>query len=52
MSSPPQALVAQHLLLSGCALCLSGLLWGPFVGSTTYPRLALGAHIQFTLSEI
>lgn len=41
---------ARQLLLHGLVLILSGLLWGLVVPSTPYPRLALGAHIQFMVN--
>ena len=37
----------QEILLNGMALVLAGLIWGLIVPHTPYPRLALGAHIQF-----
>jgi hydroxylaminobenzene mutase len=37
----------RHILIVGMALVLVGLLWGIVVPAATYPRLALGAHIQF-----
>lgn len=38
---------SQHVLIHGMALVLVGLVWGLVVPHTPYPRLALGAHIQF-----
>lgn len=38
---------SRQLLIHGMALVLVGLVWGLFVPGTPYPRLALGAHIQF-----
>src|SRR5438105_4532465 len=40
---------ARQILLHGLALVLAGLVWGFAVPLTPYPRLALGAHIQFVL---
>jgi hydroxylaminobenzene mutase len=37
----------RQILILGAALVLAGLGWGFFVPMTPYPRLALGAHIQF-----
>jgi hydroxylaminobenzene mutase len=37
----------RQLLIHGLLLVLVGLVWGLFVAGTPYPRLALGAHIQF-----
>jgi hydroxylaminobenzene mutase len=37
----------RQLLIHGMLLVLVGLVWGLFVAATPYPRLALGAHIQF-----
>jgi (hydroxyamino)benzene mutase len=42
----------QEILLNGMALVLVGLLWGLVVPHTPYPRLALGAHIQFELNGL
>lgn len=38
---------SRQLLIHGMALVLAGLVWGLAVPNTPYPRLALGAHIQF-----
>ena len=38
---------SREILIQGMALVLVGLVWGLVVPSTPYPRLALGAHIQF-----
>ena len=38
---------SRQLLMHGMVLILVGLVWGLVVPSTPYPRLALGAHIQF-----
>ena len=43
---------ARWILLHGMALVLAGLAWGFFIPDTPYPRLALGAHIQFELSGL
>ena len=37
----------RHILVQGLALILFGLVWGLVVPHTPFPRLALGAHIQF-----
>ena len=42
----------QEILLNGLSLVLVGLLWGLVVPHTPYPRLALGAHIQFELNGL
>ena len=36
-----------QILIHGLALVFVGLAWGLVVPNTPYPRLALGAHIQF-----
>lgn len=41
---------ARRVLIHGLALILVGLLWGLAVPHTPFPRLALGAHIQFVLN--
>ncbi len=38
---------ARQILIHGLAFVLVGLVWGLVVPHTPYPRLALGAHIQF-----
>jgi hypothetical protein len=38
---------SRQLLIRGMTLVLAGLVWGLAVPNTAYPRLALGAHIQF-----
>jgi hydroxylaminobenzene mutase len=38
---------SRQLLMHGMVLILVGLVWGLVVPGTPYPRLALGAHIQF-----
>jgi hydroxylaminobenzene mutase len=42
----------QEILLNGLALVLAGLIWGLAVPHTPYPRLALGAHIQFEFNGL
>jgi len=37
----------RQILIHGMSLILAGLVWGLLVPTTPYPRLALGAHIQF-----
>jgi (hydroxyamino)benzene mutase len=37
----------RQILIHGMVLVLVGLMWGLVVPNTPYPRLALGAHIQF-----
>jgi len=37
----------RQILIHGLALILAGLLWGFAPPTTPFPRLALGAHIQF-----
>jgi hydroxylaminobenzene mutase len=37
----------KQVLIHGLALILAGLVWGFAPPLTTYPRLAVGAHIQF-----
>ena len=38
---------SRQILVHGLMLVLAGLVWGLVVPNTPYPRLALGAHIQF-----
>jgi hypothetical protein len=38
---------SRQLLIHGMVLVLVGLVWGLVIPSTPYPRLGLGAHIQF-----
>jgi hydroxylaminobenzene mutase len=38
---------SRQLLIHGMVLVLVGLVWGLLVPGTPFPRLALGAHIQF-----
>jgi len=42
----------RQILIHGMALVLVGLLWGLVVPMAPYPRLALGAHIQFETNGI
>jgi hydroxylaminobenzene mutase len=42
----------RRILLHGMAFVLVGLVWGLVVPNTPYPRLALGAHIQFEDSGV
>jgi hypothetical protein len=37
----------RQILIHGLLMVLVGLVWGLMVPNTPYPRLALGAHIQF-----
>ena len=37
----------KQILIHGLALILVGLVWGFIIPTTPYPRLALGAHVQF-----
>jgi (hydroxyamino)benzene mutase len=43
---------SRQLLIHGLALIFVGLVWGLAVPKTPYPRLALGAHVQFEESGI
>ncbi len=38
---------SRQILIHGAVFVLVGLLWGLVVPATPYPRLALGAHVQF-----
>jgi hydroxylaminobenzene mutase len=42
----------RQILIHGLALVLVGLMWGFVVPMTPYPRLALGAHIQFEMNGL
>lgn len=42
--------LARQILIQGMLQILVGLLWGLAVPHTPFPRLALGAHIQFVTS--
>jgi hydroxylaminobenzene mutase len=44
--------ISRQILMHGLILVLSGLVWGLVVPHTPYPRLALGAHIQFVINGI
>ena len=41
---------SRQILIHGIVLVLAGLVWGIAVPATPYPRLALGAHIQFMVN--
>lgn len=43
---------SRHILIHGLMLVMVGLLWGFTVPHTPYPRLALGAHIQFVTNGL
>lgn len=43
---------SRQILLNGLMLVLVGLVWGLFVQATPFPRLALGAHVQFVMNGI
>lgn len=43
---------ARQILIHGLLLVMAGLLWGFVVPHTPYPRLALGAHIQFVTNGL
>ncbi len=46
----------KQILIHGLALVLAGLVWGFALGFapplTPYPRLAVGAHIQFATNGL
>lgn len=42
----------KQILTHGLALVLAGLLWGFGPPLTPYPRLAVGAHIQFEMNGL
>jgi hydroxylaminobenzene mutase len=42
----------HQILIQGLLLVMAGLLWGFVVPATPYPRLALGAHIQFVTNGL
>jgi hydroxylaminobenzene mutase len=42
----------RQILFHGMVLVLVGLVWGLVVPATPYPRLALGAHIQFETNGV
>lgn len=43
---------SRQILIHGLLLVLAGLIWGLVVPATPYPRLALGAHIQFVSNGV
>jgi (hydroxyamino)benzene mutase len=43
---------SRQILAHGMMLVMVGLIWGFVVPHTLYPRLALGAHIQFLTNGI
>jgi hydroxylaminobenzene mutase len=44
--------VSRTNLLHGAGMMVFGLLFGAAIGAAPYPRLALGAHIQFTTNGV
>src|SRR5690349_17655373 len=42
----------RQILIHGLAFIFAGLVWGLVVPHTPFPRLALGAHIQFMSSGL
>jgi hydroxylaminobenzene mutase len=50
MKTPATA--PKQILIHGLSFILVGLLWGLIAPHTPYPRLALGAHIQFEGSGV
>jgi hydroxylaminobenzene mutase len=44
--------VSRINLRHGAAFMVVGFLWGAAIGAAPFPRLALGAHIQFTTSGV
>lgn len=42
----------NQILVNGLVMVIFGLIWGLAIPHTPFPRLALGAHIQFTLNGI
>jgi hydroxylaminobenzene mutase len=44
--------LARQILIQGMLFILVGLLWGLAVPHTPFPRLAMGAHIQFEQSGL
>jgi len=44
--------LGRQILIHGLLLVMVGLLWGFAVPLTPYPRLALGAHIQFVTNGL
>jgi len=43
---------SRQILIHGMALVLAGLVWGLVIPGTPFPRLALGAHIQFVTNGL
>jgi (hydroxyamino)benzene mutase len=43
---------SHQILIHGLLLVMVGLLWGFVVPHTPYPRLALGAHVQFVTNGL
>jgi hydroxylaminobenzene mutase len=43
---------SHQILIHGLLLVMAGLLWGFVVPHTPYPRLALGAHVQFVTNGL
>lgn len=43
---------SRQILIHGMALILAGLVWGLVIPATPFPRLALGAHIQFVTNGL
>jgi hydroxylaminobenzene mutase len=43
---------SRQILIHGMGLVLVGLVWGLAVPATPFPRLALGAHIQFVTNGL
>ena len=43
---------SRQILIHGMALILAGLVWGLVIPGTPFPRLALGAHIQFVTNGL
>lgn len=43
---------SRQILIHGMALILAGLVWGLVIPVTPFPRLALGAHIQFVTNGL
>ena len=42
----------RRILIQGLLLVMVGLIWGFVVPHTPYPRLALGAHVQFVTNGV
>lgn len=42
----------RQILIHGMALVLAGLVWGLLIPGASFPRLALGAHIQFVTNGL